>query len=149
MSEHRAKVLWARTSKDFTVESYNRSHEWKVGPVTVAASSAPEFRGDATRANPEEGLVAAISSCHMLTFLAIAARKKLSLDSYEDEAVGYLEKNEAGKLAITRCILRPKVVWSPGVTVSATDLENLHHAAHEGCFIANSVKTDVRVEPRS
>jgi organic hydroperoxide reductase OsmC/OhrA len=149
MSEHRATIRWARTSKDFTLESYNRAHDWEMAAVRVAASSAPEYRGDAARANPEEALVASLSSCHMLTFLAIAARKKLSLDSYEDDAVGYLEKNEAGRLAITRCTLRPKIVWSPGVSVSAADLQSLHHAAHEGCFIANSVKTDVRVEPRT
>ena len=117
--------------------------------MTVPASSAPDFRGEAARVNPEEAFVAALSSCHMLTFLAIAAKKKLSLDSYHDEAVGYLEKNEAGKLAITRVILRPRIQWSEGVTVTEADLDKMHHQAHEGCFIANSVKTNVTVEPRA
>jgi organic hydroperoxide reductase OsmC/OhrA len=85
----------------------------------------------------------------MLTFLAIAAKKKLSLDSYDDDAVGYLAKNEAGKLAMTRVILRPRVRWSQGVVVFPADLDRMHHQAHEGCFIANSVTTDVSVEPRA
>jgi organic hydroperoxide reductase OsmC/OhrA len=82
----------------------------------------------------------------MLTFLALATKRKFSLDSYRDEAVGYLEKNEEGRLAVTRVILRPRIEWSPGVNVSPADLEKLHHQAHEGCFIANSVKTQVTVE---
>jgi organic hydroperoxide reductase OsmC/OhrA len=84
----------------------------------------------------------------MLTFLAVAAKRKLSLDSYRDEAVGVLEKNGEGKLAITRVTLRPKIVWSGGVTVSAADLDKMHHDAHVGCFIANSVKTEITVEPQ-
>jgi organic hydroperoxide reductase OsmC/OhrA len=148
MSEHHASISWTRTSKDYTYETYNRDHEWRFGGAHIPASAAPLYRGDATRVNPEEGLVAALSSCHMLTFLAIAAKRRLPLDSYEDDAVGYLEKNAAGQLAITRVVLRPKIVWSAGVTVSQVELDKLHHDAHAGCFIANSVKTDVTVEPR-
>jgi organic hydroperoxide reductase OsmC/OhrA len=114
----------------------------------VPASATKEYRGDPSLVNPEEALVAALSSCHLLTFLAIAAKRKLSLDSYSDDAVGRMEKNEAGRLAITRVTLRPKIVWSAGVTVSSEQLEKLHHEAHEGCFIANSVKTEVTVEPQ-
>jgi organic hydroperoxide reductase OsmC/OhrA len=98
--------------------------------------------------NPEEALVAALSSCHMLTFLAIAAKRRFSLDSYADDAIGYLEKNAAGQLAVTRVVLRPKIAWSPGVAVPQDVLDKMHHDAHAGCFIANSVKTDVTVEPR-
>ena len=147
--EHHATVLWQRTSDTFTYETYNRAHEWRFHGVTVPASSAPDFRGDPKLVNPEEAFVASLSSCHMLTFLAIAAKKRFSLDSYTDEAVGYLEKNEAGRLAMTRAILRPRIQWSAGVTVSQADLEKLHRQAHEGCFIANSVKTNVTVEPRA
>jgi organic hydroperoxide reductase OsmC/OhrA len=146
--EHHATIDWRRTSDTYTYETYNRSHEWHFHEETVAASSAPEFRGETARVNPEEAFVAALSSCHMLTFLAIASKRKLPLDSYHDAAVGYLEKNEAGRLAITRVILRPRIQWSAGVAVSDADLDTLHHQAHEGCFIANSVTTDVRVEPR-
>lgn len=146
MSEHHANISWQRSSQDYTYQTYNRAHEWRFAATTVPASATKEYRGDVDRVNPEEGLVAALSSCHMLTFLAIAAKRNLSLDSYSDDAVGWMEKNEAGRLAITRVTLRPKIVWSAGVTVSAEDLETIHHEAHEGCFIANSVKTVVTVE---
>ena len=149
MSEHRATIDWKRTSADFTYMTYNRAHDWHFKAASVAASATKEYRGDENRVNPEEALVAALSSCHMLTFLAVAAKRKLSLDAYRDEAVGVLEKNAEGKLAITRVTLRPQIKWSPGVTVSAADLEKMHHDAHVGCFIANSVKTEVVVEPQS
>lgn len=129
--------------------SYNRAHDWQFTAATVPASATKEYRGDESRVNPEEALVAALSSCHMLTFLAVAAKRKLSLDSYRDEASGVLEKNAEGKLAITRVTLRPKIVWSAGVTVSAEDLTKMHHDAHVGCFIANSVKTEITVEPQA
>jgi organic hydroperoxide reductase OsmC/OhrA len=146
MSEHRASIAWQRASADFTYQSYNRAHEWQFTAATVPASATKEYRGDESRVNPEEALVAALSSCHMLTFLAMAAKHKLSLDSYRDEAVGVLEKNAAGKLAITRVTLRPKIVWSAGVAVTAEVLAKLHHDAHENCFIASSVHTEVTVE---
>ena len=149
MSEHHARVEWQRKSTDFTYATYNREHEWQFTAAKVQASAAKEYRGDANCVNPEEALVAALSSCHMLTFLAVAAKRKLPLDVYTDDAVGVLEKNAAGKLAITRVTLRPKVVWSAGVTVSAEDLAKMHHDAHEGCFIANSVKTEVTVAAQS
>src|SRR5215208_5513195 len=129
MSEHHAKIAWTRTSSDFRYDTYNRAHDWQFAAATVAASATKEYRGDVERVNPEEALVAALSSCHMLTFLAIATKRKLSLDSYRDEAVGVLEKNAEGKLAITRVILRPKIVWSDGITVAASDLEKMHHDA--------------------
>ena len=146
MSEHRATISWQRNGTEFTYLAYNRAHDWRFYAATVAASATKEYRGDETRVNPEEALVAALSSCHMLTFLAVAAKRKFSLESYEDAAVGVLEKNAEGKLAVTRVTLRPKIVWSPGVSVSAEELAKLHHDAHAGCFIANSVKTEVIVE---
>jgi organic hydroperoxide reductase OsmC/OhrA len=146
--EHRATIDWQRTSDSFTYETYNRDHEWIFHSLTVPASTTPEYRGDLARVNPEEALVASLSSCHMLTFLAICTKRKLSLDSYRDEAVGYVEKNEQGRLAVTRVILRPRITWSQGIAVPAADLEKLHHQAHENCFIANSVKTNVMVEPQ-
>jgi organic hydroperoxide reductase OsmC/OhrA len=149
MAEHHATIAWQRTSKDFTYATYNRDHEVRFQAVTVPGSSAPDYRGDPMRVNPEDMLVAALSSCHMLTFLAIATKRRVSLDSYTDEAIGYLEKNAEGRLALTRVILRPQVVWSAGITVAKTDLDKMHHEAHEGCFIANSVKTEVTVEPRN
>jgi organic hydroperoxide reductase OsmC/OhrA len=149
VSEHRATIAWQRSSQDFTYQTYNRDHDWRFTATTVPASAAQAYLGDPSRVNPEEALVAALSACHMLTFLAVAAKRKLPLDAYEDEAVGLLEKNAEGKLAITRVTLRPRIVWSSGVTVSAEDLDKMHHAAHAGCFIASSVKTEITVEPRS
>jgi len=148
MSEHRATIDWRRSSTDFTYLTYNRAHDWRFNAVTVPASAAKQYRGEEDRVNPEEALVAALSSCHMLTFLAVAAKRKLSLDSYHDEAVGVLEKNAEGKLAITRVTLRPRIVWTGGATVSREELDKMHHDAHAGCFIASSVKTEVVVEPQ-
>ena len=95
MSEHYAAVRWTRQSDDFTYDSYNRAHEFvfKDGEIVVPASAAPDFRGNVERVDPEEAFVASLSSCHMLTFLAICARKRLTVESYEDEAVGYLESS--------------------------------------------------------
>src|SRR5258706_12765858 len=113
MSEHRARIHWARKGEAFTYGGYARAHRWRFhGGAEVEASAAPEYRGDAALPNPEEALVAALSSCHMLTFLAIAARKRLTVESYEDDAVGHMEKNAEGKLAVTRVELRPRIVFS-------------------------------------
>ncbi len=149
MSEHHAAVAWKRTSSDFTYESYNRAHEmrFKSGAVVLAASSAPAFKGDAERVDPEEAYVASLSSCHMLTFLAICARKRLAVDAYEDEAVGFLEKGGAGKLWMARVNLRPRIRFAAGAEVDGALLAELHHLAHGQCFIASSVNTGVTVEP--
>jgi len=147
MSEHFATIRWHRTTPDFAAERYNRAHEWTFDSgVVVQASAAPLYRGDADRVDPEEALVAALSSCHMLTFLFEAARKKLIVDSYEDAAVGVMAKNERGKLFVSRVTLRPKVTFGGEHTPTAEEISELHHRAHEGCFIAQSVKTEVVVE---
>jgi len=151
MSEHHASVVWKRTSADFTYDTYNRAHEmrFKSGDIVLAASSAPAFKGDADRVDPEEAYVASLSSCHMLTFLAICARKRLTVESYEDDAVGYLEKKDSkGKLWISRVTLSPRVVFAPGTAVDEATLEQIHHLSHEECFIANSVNTEIAVVPR-
>ena len=149
MSEHHASVIWKRTSTDFTYDTYNRAHEvrYKSGAIVVPSSSAPAFKGDADRVDPEEAFVASLSACHMLTFLAICARKRLTVESYEDEAVGFLE-NDGGKLWITRVVLNPRIGFAEGTAVSAEMLASIHHKSHEECFIANSVKTDVTVAPQ-
>jgi organic hydroperoxide reductase OsmC/OhrA len=146
----RVSVRWQRTSPDFSYETYNRAHEVGFGSgTTVKASSAPGFKGEADRVNPEEQLVGALSSCHMLTFLAVAAKKRFIVDAYDDDASGVLDKNADGKLAMTQVVLRPKVVFAGDKVPSADELVALHELAHKGCFIANSVKTDVVCEPRS
>jgi organic hydroperoxide reductase OsmC/OhrA len=142
MSEHRARISWNRNDGDFSYETYSRDHTWEFeNGIEIAASGAPEFLG-----NPEEAFVASLSSCHMLTFLAIAARQRLVVDSYTDSAVGNLEKNADGKLAITRVALRPQIAFADGANPSAEELEKLHHVAHKHCFIANSVLTSVSIE---
>lgn len=149
MSEHHAGVRWTRTSPDFTYDSYNRAHEvtFKAGAIRYPASAAAAFRGDADRVDPEEAYVASLSACHMLTFLAICARKRLTVDSYEDDAVGYMEKGSNGKLWVSRVELHPRIRFAPGTEPSAETLADIHHHSHEECFIANSVKTDVSVAP--
>lgn len=150
MGEHKARVVWERGNTDFTYETYPRDHIWAFeGGLEVAASAAPDFLGNAKRVNPEEAFVAALSSCHMLTFLAIAAKKRFVVDSYEDNAVGILEKNPAGKLAMTRVALRPVIVFSGEKQPSEQQIEKMHHDSHEQCFIASSVTTDVTVEAPS
>ncbi len=147
MSEHAATISWERSGGDFSYEGYTRNHDWRFGSgVVVAASAAPGYLGDPSRVDPEEAFVAAIASCHMLTFLALAARKRLVVDRYTDAAVGFMEKNEQGRLAVTRVSLRPRVEFRDGPP-SDGQLARLHEMAHEHCFIANSVRTQVSVEP--
>jgi organic hydroperoxide reductase OsmC/OhrA len=151
MNEHHATIRWKRTSADYTYDTYNRAHEiaFKSGAVVLAASSAPEFKGDDDRVNPEEAFVAALSSCHMLTFLALCARKRLTVDAYEDDAVGFLDRGPSGKLWMARVVLRPHVRFGTGAAVDGAMLADLHHKSHENCFIANSVTTNVSVEPQT
>src|SRR5438045_9752613 len=102
--EHHATIAWRRSSTGFTYDAYNRAHEERINQQTVAASAAPNFRGDADRVNPEEAFVAELSSCHMLTFLALAAKKNFTPDSIPDDAVGYLEENAHGTMAVARAL---------------------------------------------
>ena len=148
MSEHRATIDWKRESQGFSYDTYNRGHLWKFdGGVEVAASAAPAYKGDPDRVDPEEAFVASLASCHMLTFLAIAARQRFVVDSYSDQAIGFMEKNEKGRLAITRVTLRPKIAFGGEKPPSSEQLSKLHELAHEQCFIANSVSTEITVEP--
>jgi organic hydroperoxide reductase OsmC/OhrA len=149
MSEHKVTVDWKRETPDFAYETYDRDHDWVFDAgVTVRASANPTYLGSENRVDPEEAFVASLSSCHMLTFLAIAARKRLTVDSYHDEAVGILAKDPAGKLAMTRVTLRPEVRFSGDKVPGPEELRQLHDQAHHACFIASSVKTEVEVEPR-
>ena len=144
---HRVKIVWSRFTESFAYEDYNREHVWRFeNGIEVTASAAPAFLGKPECVDPEEAFVAAISSCHMLTFLVIAARKRITVDSYEDDAVGFLEKNPAGKLAITRVILRPRITFN-GAGPSPETFEWMHERSHHECFIANSVLTEITVEP--
>jgi organic hydroperoxide reductase OsmC/OhrA len=147
MSEHKVTLEWKRESDGFTYESYNRDHVLVFeGGARVPASAAPAYRGNPAYVNPEDALVAALSSCHMLTFLAVAAKKKFVVDRYNDHAVGFLEKNQKGKLAMTRVILRPTITFGGTTPPTPEEIAALHERAHAECFIANSVTTEVTVE---
>ena len=147
-----AKLEWQRNGQDFLDQRYSRAHEWQFdGGQRVPASSSPLSvplpMSRADNVDPEEALVAAASSCHMLFFLSIAARRGHVVDSYSDEAVGLLEKDGDGRMAITSITLRPTIVFSGPDWPSEEELAAIHHEAHDKCYIANSLKGEVVVEP--
>lgn len=153
MSEHVASVEWSRDGQAFSDNKYARAHDWRFdGGAVVRGSSAPSSvpvpMSDPAAVDPEEALVAAVSSCHMLFFLGYAAKLGFVVDRYRDDAVGVLGRDERGKMSITAITLRPEVAFSGDVQPDATAIGDLHHRAHEACYIANSVRATVAVEPR-
>lgn len=148
MSTHTATVDWSRGDQSFTDGSYSRAHDWRFdGGAVVRGSSAPPVPGsDPAAVDPEEALVAAVSACHMLFFLAFAAKAGLTVDRYTDAAVASMGRDERGKVSITRVTLRPDIRWG-GEAPSAEVLDDLHHRAHEACYLANSIRGEVVVEP--
>jgi len=127
---------------------YNRDHQWDFGEgLIVNASSAPQFLGNSEYADPERAFAAALSSCHMLFFIAICSKKRLVVQNYVDKATAFLESDEQGDLIIPKVILRPDVTFAEGVEVDRETIEKIHHQSHEKCFLAKSVKSDVLVEP--
>ncbi|MCW4438057.1 OsmC family protein [Vibrio splendidus] len=154
MSEYGAVIRWQKAEDEaFSDNQYSRGHTWEFdGGITVPASSSPHvvplpFSVEAN-IDPEEAFIAALSSCHMLTFLGIAAKQKYVIDSYVDDAIGVLEEDESGRSSVTKVTLRPDIVFSGNKIPTAKQLEKLHHLAHKNCFIANSVKTEIVVEMR-
>ncbi len=151
MSVYTATIRWSRTGDgDFTKGQYSRAHEWAFdgGAVVPAGPSphiVPEPWGNPAGVDPEEAFVASLSSCQMLFFVDFARRAGFVIDAYVDEAEGVLEKRGDGRMAMTRVTLRPRVTWA-GETPDAAALADLHHRAHEACFIANSVTTEVTVD---
>lgn len=150
--QYTATIAWTRGgSEPFTDNKYSRAHQWSFdGGTTVLASSSPlSVRlpfSCAEAVDPEEALVASLSSCHMLTFLYLAAKRGFVVDSYDDNAVGVMTANARGKLYLSKATLRPRIVFSGARQPSAAELAELHHHAHEDCYIANSVLTEVVVE---
>jgi len=152
MAEYRATIQWTRGSAAFRDGKYSRGHTWAFdGGVSVAASSSPKVvpppMSVEAAVDPEEAFVASLASCHMLWFLFFAGKGGFVVDRYQDEAVGTMARNERGKLAMSTVVLRPAIAFS-GEAPAPEALADLHHRAHEECYIANSVKTEVRVEPR-
>jgi organic hydroperoxide reductase OsmC/OhrA len=150
MSTHVAMVRWQRGDATFSDGRYSRRHAWTFdGGAVVAASPSPEVVpapwSDPAAVDPEEAFVAAVSSCHMLWFLSIAAKRGFRIDTYTDEAEGFLDKDGDGRMAMTRVVLRPRIAFDAANTPSAADLAAMHDEAHEKCFIANSVKTAVEI----
>jgi len=142
-----ATVSWQRNGALFTDNRYSRAHEWRFdGGAVVRASSSPHIvrvpMSDPAAVDPEEAFVASLSSCHMLWFLSLAAAAGFTVDEYEDRAVGVLSRSAEGKLAITQVTLNPVVVFA-GRRPSPQEFERLHELAHEECFIASSVKTEL------
>jgi organic hydroperoxide reductase OsmC/OhrA len=152
MSTYTATIRWTRTGDgDFAKGQYSRAHEWVFdGGLTVPASPSPHIVpapwNDPAGVDPEEAFVASLSSCHMLFFVDFARRAGFVLDSYVDEAEGVLERRADGRMWMSRVTLRPRLGWSGDKQPDAAAIADLHHRAHEACFIANSVTTEVVVE---
>jgi len=151
MSQYEARILWQRGDQSFVDDSYSRGHEWLFdGGLSVPASSSPDIvplpMSVAENVDPEEAFVASISSCHLLFFLSLAARRGIVVDQYEDKATGIMNKRADGKTAITRVVLRPNAQYSGDNIPDLKMVEKLHHRAHDLCFIANSVNAEIAME---
>ena len=145
MSDHKAILKWTRDDAGFGYKEYSRNHNWEFpgSGQNLAASAATEYLGDAACVDPEEAFTAALASCHMLTFLAISSMSGYVVDSYQDEAIGKLEKGDNGKPWLARVEMNPKITFSGDKQPDEAAIEKLHHKAHRECFLANSVKTEV------
>ncbi len=153
MKTFEASLAWERGAQPFSDQRYSRAHVWQFdGGLSVPASSSPLSvplpMSDPAAVDPEEALVAAASSCHMLFFLSLAAARGLVVDSYRDRASGYLDSDERGKLSMTRIVLRPRIAFA-GAAPDAALLARLHHEAHARCYIASSLRGEVVVEGES
>lgn len=151
MAEHKAIIRWKRTSEEFLQGRYSREHTWTFdGGATVAASPSPTVVpapwSNPAHVDPEEAYVASISSCHMLTFLFLASKAGFQVDSYEDESVGVMTKNEKGVPWVSLVTLNPRIAYGGARLPTSEDVARLHHLAHEQCFIANSIKTEVNIQ---
>ena len=153
MSRHVATIAWTRDGARFTDNRYSRRHVLRFdGGVEVPGSSSPHSvplpYSSADAIDPEEAFVASISSCHMLWFLSIAAKRGYTIDAYVDDAEGFLERDAEGRMSMTRVILHPTITFAGDRDPSPADLSSLHDAAHHACYIANSVRTAITIEAR-
>ncbi|MBK8741271.1 MAG: OsmC family protein [Betaproteobacteria bacterium] len=152
MAQYEAEVIWQRGEEPFLDNRYSRRHVLRFdGGIDVPGSASPHVvplpMADAAAVDPEEAFVSALSSCHMLWFLSVAVKRRFRVDSYHDKAVGTMARDARGKLAITTVTLRPDVRFSGERLPAPEEIAAMHHAAHDECFIANSVTTEVRCEP--
>jgi organic hydroperoxide reductase OsmC/OhrA len=152
MAKHAAIVSWARDGAVFTDNRYSRSHRWRFdGGLEVPASASPHVvplpLSVEAAVDPEEAFVASLASCHMLWFLSIAARRGLVVESYRDEAFGVMGLDAPRKFSMSRVVLRPEARFAGDRQPTDEELDAMHHEAHEECYIARAVKTDVRCEP--
>jgi organic hydroperoxide reductase OsmC/OhrA len=152
MSEHRAEVSWSREGAPFTDNRFSRGHLWKFdGGIEVKGSASPQLvpvpLSVESAVDPEEALVASLSSCHMLWFLYIAAKRGYVLESYQDQAVGVMGKEASGQTSMTRVTLRPVTRFTGDRRPAMEELVAMHHEAHKQCYIANSVRSEVKCEP--
>ena len=148
MSEHRAAVAWARTTSDFGYDDFNRDHEvvFEDG-VVLTGDAAADYGGAGAGVDPEALFAGSLAACHMLSFLAVAARMRIVVDAYEDAAVASVGKDAEGRLAVTRVMLRPRVSFAGDV--APEKLAQLHELAHRNCFVANAVRAEVVIEPQT
>lgn len=151
MSTYNVKICWRRKGDIFIDNKYNRAHQWEFdGGAKIPASSSPQVvplpYSDDSAVDPEEAFLASLSSCHMLWFLSVAAKNGFVVEKYNDDASAIMAKNEEGKLAITRVILQPVVTYESN-TVSKKENLEMHEEAHEKCFIASSVRTEIEIKP--
>jgi organic hydroperoxide reductase OsmC/OhrA len=152
MSQHTATIKWTFPGGDFLKGRYSREHTWSFdGGMTIAASPTPAVvpapYSNPANVDPEEAFVASIASCHMLTFLFLASRAGFVISDYVDEAVGTMSKNEKGVPWISTVVLSPRITYTGEKSPTPEEEHKLHEAAHDGCFISNSVKTDVTIQP--
>lgn len=150
--QYTAQILWTRGNQDFVDGRYSRRHLLRFdGGIEIAGSSSPQVvplpMSDAAAVDPEEAFVSALSSCHMLWFLSLAVQHRLRIDRYVDQAVGVMGTNLDGKVFMAHVTLRPEVHFSGERLPTRAQINQLHQDAHEACYIANSVKTEVRCEP--
>ncbi|MCW9708427.1 OsmC family protein [Fodinibius salsisoli] len=152
MAHYNSTIRWQRNGATFTDNRYKRSHEWHFdGGEIVKASSSPEVvpvpLSDPAAVDPEEAFIASLSSCHMLWFLSIAAKHGFIIDRYQDKAEGLMAKNDSDRLAITQVTLHPEVTYLKDSAPGIKENMDMHHEAHEQCFIANSVHTEIQIKP--
>lgn len=149
MSDHTAQIQWLRGAQNFSDDTYSRGHQWILdGGISVPASSAPGIPHSVAEAiDPEEGVLASLASCHMLFFLALAMRKGFVVDEYVDSPSGSIARNEKGKNALVSITMRPAASFSGEVIPSNEDIDALHARAHSLCYVANSLNSEISIQP--